>query len=227
MNATARAAMPRVTSSARAASTSADASVSSLFSVWRPPLNAAPRGGLTSRARISSRGGTEAASGSASDRSCARALGVWGATRIEDSGGTTLGNSASDSLRASSSSSSTGAPSSLRGSSSLSSGPAMNVVTSAMITSIANSASEITPFSSARLSTISSVRPRVFISTPTTAAGFHAKPVARAAISGADRTCRRSPPAAARGSSARAPAGRAGRCSCAGRCRRRTAAAGA
>ena len=40
----------------------------------------------------------------------------------------------------------------------------MNVVTSAMITSIANRASEITPGSSARLSTISSVSPRVFIS---------------------------------------------------------------
>ena len=38
----------------------------------------------------------------------------------------------------------------------------MKVVTSAMITSIANSASEIAPFSSARLSTISSVSPRVF-----------------------------------------------------------------
>ena len=38
-----------------------------------------------------------------------------------------------------------------------------------MITSIANSALEITPFSSARLSTISSVRPRVFISVPITA----------------------------------------------------------
>ena len=45
----------------------------------------------------------------------------------------------------------------------------MNVVTSAMITSIANSASEITPFSSARFSTISSVSPRVFISVPITA----------------------------------------------------------
>ena len=52
----------------------------------------------------------------------------------------------------------------------------MNVVTSAMSTSIANSASEITPASSARFSTISSVRPRVFISVPITAAGRQPKP---------------------------------------------------
>ena len=58
----------------------------------------------------------------------------------------------------------------------------MNVVTSAMITSMANRASEITPFSSARLSTISSVRPRVFISVPITAAGRQPNPVRRAAI---------------------------------------------
>ena len=58
----------------------------------------------------------------------------------------------------------------------------MNVVTSAMITSIANSASEMTPFSSARLSTISSVRPRVFISVPITAEARQSKPVSRAAI---------------------------------------------
>ena len=45
----------------------------------------------------------------------------------------------------------------------------MNVVTSAMSTSAANSASEITPFSSARLSTMSSVSPRVFMSAPITA----------------------------------------------------------
>ena len=58
----------------------------------------------------------------------------------------------------------------------------MNVVTSAMSTSAANSASEITPFSSARLSTISSVRPRVFISVPITAEARQSKPVSRAAI---------------------------------------------
>ena len=58
----------------------------------------------------------------------------------------------------------------------------MNVVTSAMITSIANSASEITPFSSARLRTISSVRPRVFMSVPITADSRQPKPVSRAAI---------------------------------------------
>ena len=62
----------------------------------------------------------------------------------------------------------------------------MNVVTSAMITSIANSASEITPFSSARLSTISSVSPRVFISVPITAEARQSKPVSRAAIVGAE-----------------------------------------
>ena len=73
--------------------------------------------------------------------------------------------------RASSSSSSTGAPSSFFGSSSLSAGPAMNVVTRAISTSIANSASEITPSSSARFRTISSVRPRVFISVPMTVDG--------------------------------------------------------
>ncbi len=62
----------------------------------------------------------------------------------------------------------------------------MKVVTSAMITSIANSASEMTPFSSARLSTISSVRPRVFISVPITAESRQPKPVRRAAMRGAE-----------------------------------------
>ena len=91
------------------------------------------------------------------------------------------GNSAAPSRRASSSSSSTGVPYSFLGSRSRSSGPAMNVVTSAMITSIANSASEITPFSSARLSTISSVSPRVFMSVPITAEARQSKPPTRAA----------------------------------------------
>ena len=59
----------------------------------------------------------------------------------------------------------------------------MNVVTSAMITSIANSASLMTPFSSARLSTISSVRPRVFISVPITADSRQPSPVTRLASS--------------------------------------------
>ena len=63
----------------------------------------------------------------------------------------------------------------------------MNVVTSAMITSIANSASEMTPFSSARFSTISSVRPRVFISVPITNDARQSKPVIRAAIVGAEQ----------------------------------------
>ena len=68
------------------------------------------------------------------------------------------------------------------GSSSLSAGPAMNVVTSAISTSIANRASEMTPSSSARFSTISSVSPRVFISVPITVAERQSKPVRRAAI---------------------------------------------
>ena len=59
----------------------------------------------------------------------------------------------------------------------------MNVVTSAMITSAANSASLMTPFSSARLSTISSVSPRVFISVPSTAESRQPRPVTRAASS--------------------------------------------
>ena len=63
-------------------------------------------------------------------------------------------------------------PYSFLGSSSLSSGPAISVVTTAMITSIANSAFEIAPASSARLSTISSVSPRVFISVPITDDAF-------------------------------------------------------
>ena len=69
-----------------------------------------------------------------------------------------------------------GAPYSLRGSSSFSSGPAISVVTSAMITSAANSTLEIAPTSSARLSTISSVSPRVFISVPITAEARQSKP---------------------------------------------------
>ena len=51
-----------------------------------------------------------------------------------------------------------------------------------MITSIANSALEIAPASSARLSTISSVSPRVFISVPITADAFQSYPATRAAI---------------------------------------------
>ena len=59
----------------------------------------------------------------------------------------------------------------------------MNVVTSAMITSAVNSACEIAPVLSARLSTISSVRPRVFISAPSTADWRHGRRITRAAIS--------------------------------------------
>ena len=83
---------------------------------------------------MSSRGGSDWASGSARARSCASAASVCGATRIECSG-TGTGESAWDSRLATSSSSSTGAPNSLRGSSRRSAGPAMNVVISAMITS--------------------------------------------------------------------------------------------
>ena len=57
-----------------------------------------------------------------------------------------------------------------------------NVVTSAMITSIANSVGEITFSSSPMLSTISSIRPRVFISTPSADASRQLRPVSRAAI---------------------------------------------
>ena len=59
----------------------------------------------------------------------------------------------------------------------------MNVVTSAMITSAVNSAEEIAPVLSARFSTISSVRPRVFISAPSTADSRHGRRITRAAIS--------------------------------------------
>ncbi len=52
-----------------------------------------------------------------------------------------------------------------------------------MITSAANSAAEITPTVSARLSTISSVSPRVFISAPSTADWRHGRRITRAAIS--------------------------------------------
>ena len=109
-------------------------------------------------------------------------MSVCGATRIDARAAATSGNSRLERLRASSSSSSTGAPNLFFGSSSASIGPAMNVVTSAMITSAANSASVMTPFSSARFSTISSVRPRVFISVPMTSDARQSKPVSRAAI---------------------------------------------
>ena len=56
-----------------------------------------------------------------------------------------------------------------RGSSGRSSGVVMNVVTSAMITIIVNRVGEMTPRSSPMLRTISSIRPRVFISTPSAA----------------------------------------------------------
>ena len=60
-------------------------------------------------------------------------------------------------------------------------GPAMNVVTSAMITSIVKSCDEMTPRSRPMFSTISSVRPRVFISAPIAAESRSLKPLKRAA----------------------------------------------
>ena len=121
---------------------------------------------------ISSRGGSDRASGSASATSCPIAASVCGATRIERSGTGSSGCAWTAASAASANSSSTAAPYSFFGSSSFSSGPAISVVTTAMITSIANSVGEIAPTSSARLSTISSVSPRVFISVPITAEAF-------------------------------------------------------
>ena len=63
-----------------------DASASWKRSVCSPPRTAAPRGGSMRRAMISSRGGSEVASGSASASSCASAASVCGATRIDCSG---------------------------------------------------------------------------------------------------------------------------------------------
>ncbi len=94
---------------------------------------------------------------------------VCGATRIERSGTGSSGWARAAASAASANSSSMARPYSFFGSSSFSSGPAISVVTTAMITSIANSVLEIAPASRARLSTISSVRPRVFISVPITA----------------------------------------------------------
>ncbi len=74
------------------------------------------------------------------------------------------------------SSSSAGAESRPCGSISRSAGPAMNVVTSAMTTSIVKSVGEMRPRSSPMLSTISSVRPRVFMSAPTAAESRQLKP---------------------------------------------------
>ena len=97
------------------------------------------------------------------------AASVSGATRIERSGTGSSGCAWTAASAASANSSSTAVPYLFLGSSSFSSGPAISVVTTAMITSIANSVCEIAPASSARLSTISSVSPRVFISVPITA----------------------------------------------------------
>ena len=121
---------------------------------------------------ISSRGGTDRASGSASATSCGSASSVCGATRIERSGTGSSGWAWTAASAASANSSSTPRPNSFLGSSSLSSGPAISVVTTAMITSIANSVLEMAPASRARLRTISSVSPRVFISVPITAEAF-------------------------------------------------------
>ena len=127
-----------------------------------PPRPAAAGRAARGSARAAARSAPAARRASAAGRAPDS---LWGASRIDCSrDARSPGTRPPRRSRASTSSSSTGAPSSFLGSSSLSSGPAMKVVTSAMITSIANSASEITPFSSARFSTISSVRPRVFIS---------------------------------------------------------------
>ncbi len=86
VKATARAGTPRRRRSARAARTAAEAALSARRSVWSPPRTAAPRGGSSSRARISSRGGWERARGSASATSAGRAASVCGATSTERSG---------------------------------------------------------------------------------------------------------------------------------------------
>ena len=61
-------------------------------------------------------------------------------------------------------------------------GVVAKVVISAMITSIANSVGEMTFISSPIFSTISSIRPRVFISTPSADESRQLSPVIRAAI---------------------------------------------
>ena len=81
------------------------------------------------------------------------------------------------SARAARSSSSGGSESSRRGSSSRSVGPAMNVVTSAITTSIVKSAGEIIPRLRPMLRTISSVSPRVFMRAPIAAESRTLKPL--------------------------------------------------
>ena len=60
-------------------------------------------------------------------------------------------------------------------------GVVANVVTTAMITSMAKSWEEITPRSSPRFRTINSISPRVFIRIPSDAASRQFIPVSRAA----------------------------------------------
>ena len=92
-------------------------------------------------------------------------------------------------LRCSSSSSSSSSPvssatmrsCSCRGYTNDRSGVVMNVVTRAMITSMANSVGGMTPRSSPMLRMISSVRPRVFIRIPTANDSRHLRPTALAA----------------------------------------------
>ena len=100
----------------------------------------------------------------------------WGAARIERSGVATSG-SPTDRRKASSG----GSESSPRGSSSRSAGPAMNVVAIAISTSIVKRLVEMRPSSRPMLSTISSVRPRVFISAPSAVESRQLKPLNRAA----------------------------------------------
>ena len=124
--------------------TSRGASRSSRFSVCRPPRDA--RSGAPRRAhqpgedQLARRLGARQRLGER--RAAARGpRRVCGATQDRRARAPRApGTRHSDSLRASSSSSSTGAPKLVVGSSSRSSGPAMNVVTSAISTSAANSA---------------------------------------------------------------------------------------
>ena len=58
----------------------------------------------------------------------------------------------------------------------------MNVVTRAIMTIIVNRVGVITPRERPMFNRISSIRPRVFISTPTDQASFQASPLSRAAV---------------------------------------------
>ena len=134
-----RVGMPLSSSPTRARSICSRACCSRYSSVCSPPRMAVPRGGRTSRAMMSSRGGSVRASGTASASSWLSAAACWGATRIELPVGSGASVARSSALAASASSG--GSPNELCGSISRRIGPAMNVVTSAITTSAANSAS--------------------------------------------------------------------------------------